>query len=95
MTISPGKSTSEEDDPYFKQKTFLSGVLGKLIFETNDFGNAERFKIFNENRETTFRQIVKDEQVTPTDETQKRISDNFKKICDYFKDFRNYSPPAR
>ena len=77
----------EEDNSYFKQKTFSSNVLEKLIFETDDFGDADRFKIFNENREKTFRQIVKDEQVMPTDETQKRISDNFKKICDYFEDF--------
>ena len=77
----------EENNPYFKQKTFSSNALEKLIFETDDFGDADRFKIFNENRETTFRQIVKEEQVTPTDETQKRISDNFKKIREYFEDF--------
>ena len=82
-----GEKDREKDNPYFKQKAFSSNALEKLIFESNDFGDANRFKIFNENREKTFRQIVKDEQITPTDETQKKISDNFKKICDYFEDF--------
>jgi len=77
----------EEDNPYFEQKTFSSNVLEKLIFETDDFGDADRFKIFNENREQTFRQIVEDEQIIPMDETQKRISENFKTIRDYFQGF--------
>ena len=82
-----GEKNHEEDDPYFKQKTFSSKTLEKLIFESNDFGDAARFKIFNENREKIFHQIVKYEQVTPTDETQKRICDNFEIVCNYFRDF--------
>ena len=35
-------------------KTFNSKVIEQLIFETNDFGEAERFKIFNSNREDAF-----------------------------------------
>ena len=77
----------EENNPYFKQKTFSSNALEKLIFETDDFGDADRFKIFNENREKTFRQLVNDEEVMATDETQNRISDNFKTIYNYFEDF--------
>ena len=77
----------EEDNPYFKQKTFSSNTLEKLIFETDDFGDADRFKIFNENREKTFRQIVNDEQVMATDETQKRISDNSRQYITILRTF--------
>ena len=37
-----------EEDPANLGKTFSSKVVEQLIFETNDFGAAERFKIFNE-----------------------------------------------
>src|SRR5207237_5262612 len=38
-----------EKDASARGKTFSSETIKKLIFETNDFGEAERFKIFNEN----------------------------------------------
>jgi len=41
---------SVEEDPANKGKTFNSKVVEQLIFETNDFGEAERFKSFNETR---------------------------------------------
>ncbi len=78
---------NQDRDPYFDQKTFSSGTLEKLIFESDDFGDAARFKIFNENREKTFRQIVDGKYVEPTDETQQRISDNFKTIISYYEEF--------
>ena len=81
------ENNQNKDDPYFKEKTFSSGRLEKLIFESNDFGDAERFKIFNENREETFRQLVNGEDVDPLDETQKRISQNFEVITEYFEEF--------
>jgi len=77
----------EDKDPYYDQKTFSSGTLEKLIFESDDFGDAARFKIFNENREETFRQVVEEQQLSPTDETQQRISDNFETIKNYFEGF--------
>ena len=84
------KKFHEEDknlDPYFDQKTFSSGTLEKFIFESDDFGDAARFKIFNANREKTFREIVEGELIAPTDETQQRISDTFKTITSYFEGF--------
>lgn len=77
----------EDRDAYFDQKTFSSSTLEKLIFETDDFGDAARFKIFNENREETFRQIVDGERIEPTDETQQRIRDNFTAVISYFDAF--------
>lgn len=76
-----------EDDPYFEQKTFSSNTLKDLIYESDDFGVPTRFKIFNENRQQTFRQIVDDEPITPKDETQQRIRDNFQIISNYFEGF--------
>lgn len=90
------KKNENNNDPYFREKTFSSATLEKLIYESNDFGYAERFKIFNENREETFRQIVNEEEVNPSDETQKRISENFKEISKYFGDFfGNKDAPGR
>ena len=45
--------------PENKGKTFSSKVVEQLIFETNDFGNPERFKIYNKNREAAFRDGLK------------------------------------
>jgi uncharacterized protein with ParB-like and HNH nuclease domain len=47
-----------EETPGNAGKTFSSRVVEQLIFETNDFGAAGRFKIFNENRETAFQALV-------------------------------------
>ena len=38
-----------EADSALKGKTFSSKIIEQLIFATNDFGEAERFKIFNDN----------------------------------------------
>jgi uncharacterized protein with ParB-like and HNH nuclease domain len=78
---------ADGQDPYLSQRTFSSSTLEKLIFESDDFGDATRFKIFNENREATFRQIIEGEQVTPSDETQKRIRQNYDTITKYFEGF--------
>ena len=89
LTAFEADKKAQDDDhcPYFRQKTFSSGTLETLIFESDDFGDAARFKIFNENREATFRQIVEGEQVVPKDETQQRIIENFGTITSYFEDF--------
>jgi uncharacterized protein with ParB-like and HNH nuclease domain len=80
------KAHSESpDDEYFRQKTFSSQALEKLIFESNDFGEACRFKIFNENREVAFRSLVDDgDGSTPSDETQQRIKENYAAVSSYF-----------
>jgi len=46
-----------EQNPESKGKTNSSDRLGQLIFEANDFGGTEGFKIFNENREEAFRAL--------------------------------------
>ncbi len=76
-----------ESDPSLHVKTFSSKTLEKLIFETDDFGNAARFKIFNKNRETTFRKLVESESINPKDETEQRIKDNFHIISKYYDRF--------
>jgi len=83
-----GKQNQQgETNSYFEQKTFSSATLEKLIFESDDFGDATRFKIFNENREKTFRQIVDGNQIDAQDETQQRIKDNFNAIINYLNEF--------
>lgn len=77
-----------EDNPENKGKTFSSKVVEQLIFETNDFGAAERFKIFNENRESAFKALVEGTAVETTDQTRTRIAENFSKVIDpYFERF--------
>jgi uncharacterized protein with ParB-like and HNH nuclease domain len=72
-----------EEDPTNRGKTFSSKVVEQLIFETNDFGEAERFKIFNENREDAFRALIESRQIELRDETRRRISKNFEIISNY------------
>ncbi len=76
----------EADDSY-ADRTFSSQTLRKLIFESDDFGEATRFKIYNENREATFSSLVEDAEVNPTDETQHKIVNNYKIISDYYDNF--------
>lgn len=76
-----------EAERKYNGKTFSSKTIAQLIFETNDFGEAERFKIFNENREDAFRSLEKGMVVEATDETRKRIRDNFGIISAYFDGF--------
>ena len=75
---------SVESDKTYSDRTFSSQTLEKLIFESDDFGDATRFKIFNENREGTFRKLVESKPVEPKDETQKRIKENMDAISEYY-----------
>lgn len=76
-----------ETDPNITGTTFSSATLEKLIFESDDFGDATRFKIFNPNREGTFRKLVDDDAIVPLDETQQRIKENYETISQYFDQF--------
>ena len=76
-----------EDYSELKGRTFSRKSLEKLIFESDDFGNAARFKIYNQNREATLRELVNDEAIAHVDETQKRINENYKTISDYYEKF--------
>jgi len=85
-----------ESDPSYTRKTFSSQALEKLIFESDDFGEAKRFKIFNENRESTFRQLLEGPDIKPVDETQKRIKENYEIIGQYYDNyFMSSSEPGR
>lgn len=76
-----------EETPELHGKTFKSSTLQPLIFEEDDFGSATRFKIFNKNREGQLRALVDGTHFTPLDETQKRLTENFKIISGYFDGF--------
>ena len=76
-----------EGDSSYTGKTFTSKTLEQLIFESDDFGEVSRFKIFNENREDTFRTIVKNIKITPKDETQQKILSNYSVISDYYDNY--------
>src|SRR4051812_6423086 len=67
-----------EENPETKGMTFSSLALEALIFEKNDFGEAQRFKIFNENREDAFRALIDGRQIKAVDETRQRIKENYK-----------------
>jgi len=73
-----------EEDVALKGQTFASATLENLIFEKDDFGAANRFKIYNPNREEIFKSIVDGQDFKPIDETQTRIAANFKTISNYF-----------
>jgi uncharacterized protein with ParB-like and HNH nuclease domain len=84
-----------EENPANQGKTFSSKVVAQLIFETNDFGNAERFKIFNPNREAAFKALVDSSVVETTDQTCTRIAENFNKVIDpYFETFLKGQQPG-
>ena len=84
-----------EENRNSRGKTFSSKVVEQLIFETNDFGAAERFKIFNDNREAAFRALVEGGAVETTDQTRTRIAENFNKVIDpYFETFLKGSQPG-
>lgn len=80
-----------EEDPENRGKTFASGVLGQLVFETSDFGKPDRFKIFNENREEAFQALIEGREVQTKDETRKRIKENFDIISEYLDRFLSNS----
>jgi uncharacterized protein with ParB-like and HNH nuclease domain len=79
--------TKPEAERKYHGKTFSSKIIEQLIFETNDFGEAERFKIFNDNREDAFSALEKGLAIEAKDETRKRIKENFGAISTYFDDF--------
>lgn len=84
-----------EENPDNRGRTFSAKVVEQLIFETNDFGAAERFKIFNENREAAFRTLVEGGAVEMTDQTRTRIAENFNKVIDpYFETFLKGQQPG-
>ncbi len=78
---------SVESDSTYSEGTFSSKALEKLIFESDDFGGATRFKIYNENREETFRRLIECKPIDPKDETQKRIKENYDVISEHFDRF--------
>ncbi len=73
--------------PESRGKTFTPAALQTLIFEMDDFGGATHFKIFNANREVQLRALVDGADFKPTDETQKRLKDNFILISEYFEKY--------
>lgn len=83
-----------EENQASQGKTFSSKVVEQLIFETNDFGAAERFKIFNENREAAFLALVEDSKVETTDQTRTRMAKNFEIIDQYFEEFLKGQEPG-
>ena len=72
-----------------KGKVFSSNTVGQLIFESSDSGDAERFKIYNPNREDAFRALVEGKTVKKNDQTCTRIAENYTIISDYFDRLRN------
>lgn len=73
-------------------KTFSSKVVEQLIFETDDFGDAGRFKIFNENREAAFKALVEGKEVKRADQSCTRMAENFQIISAWFDVFLAESP---
>jgi len=71
-------------DQSYEIKTVIPITLEKLIFETNDFGEPESYKIFNPNRHDAFDAIrTLDTDFKFSDETQKRITGNYEIISKY------------
>lgn len=81
-----------EEDPANRGKTFSSTVVEQLIFETDDFGDAGRFKIFNENREAAFKALVEGVPVKKADQSCTRMAENFQIISAWFDAFLAESP---
>jgi uncharacterized protein with ParB-like and HNH nuclease domain len=80
--------------PENKGKTFSSKVVEQLIFETNDFGDAERFKIFNENREAAFKALAEGAVVVKSDQTRTKMAENFAIISQYYDQFLKGEQPG-
>jgi uncharacterized protein with ParB-like and HNH nuclease domain len=73
-----------EENTAFHGKTFRASALRPLIFEEDDFGGSTRFKIYNTNREAPLRALVEGSAFTSSDETQRRLLENYTIISDYF-----------
>lgn len=80
--------------PGNKGKTFSSKVVEQLIFETNDFGDAERFKIFNENREAAFKALAEGAVVVKSDQTRTKMAENFGIVSQYYDQFLKGDQPG-
>lgn len=83
-----------EKDSSLRGKTFSSKIIEQLIYATNDFGEAERFKIFNDNREDAFRALIEEKTIEPKDETRRRINENYKEISLYYDKFLSSGNPV-
>jgi uncharacterized protein with ParB-like and HNH nuclease domain len=75
-------------------KTFTSKTLELLIFEADDFGTAQRFKIFNQNREAAFKALLDGHQIGTIDQTGTRIAENFAFISQYYDEFLKGEQPG-
>lgn len=76
------------NDDVYTIKTVVPASLDKLIFESNDFGETEYYKIYNENRQEAFNAIrMRNDAFVPKDESATRIRDNYKIISDYYDAF--------
>lgn len=83
-----------EEDPGNRGKTFSSKIVEQLIFEADDFGGAERFKIFNENREAVLRALVNKSAVPLGGQTATRMAMNFEIISQYYDGFLTADMPG-
>lgn len=83
-----------EEDPQNSGKTFSSDTIRKLIYETNDFGQAERFKVYNHNREAAFRALLEDKETELKDQTQTRMVANFAVIKQRYAEFLKGAEPG-
>jgi len=72
----------------YTTKTISVNTIEKLIFEADDFGEAEYYKIYNPNRQDYFNAILESNTSIDTkEETQKKIVENYITISTYFNKF--------
>jgi len=72
----------------YATKTISVNTIEKLIFEADDFGEAEYYKIYNPNRQEYFNAILSGNTLIETkEETQKKIVENYITISNYFNKF--------
>lgn len=75
-------------DERYLTKTLSANTIEKLIFEADDFGEAEFYKIYNPNRQDYFNAIlVGNTSIVTHEETPKRIIENYKTISSYYNSF--------
>lgn len=77
------------NDEIYTTKTISVNALDKLIFEPDDFGNPEYYKIYNSNRQSAFDAILQNstKSFISIDETQKKIIENYDIISKYYDAF--------
>ncbi len=72
----------------YATKTVSVNTITKLIFEADDFGEAEYYKIYNPNRQDYFNAILAgDTSIKTNEETQKKIVENYIIVSNYFNKF--------